>query len=165
MFFGNKFKFRKISQVKTFFFYPRQTGDYWGDKSLANTKITFFFFGTNYIFQWFASLGKLAFLVRIHPTTVFTQLLHSAFVCNRSTGTVQPLRELGSPLLGQHCHSDQCPHLLIWSCAAERASSAATRRSRSSSSCSSKYLRSCFVLLCKCSVSDNLSEKKQACAK
>lgn len=43
MFFGNKFKFRKISQVKTFFFYPRQTGDYWGDKSLANTKITFFF--------------------------------------------------------------------------------------------------------------------------
>lgn len=57
------------------------------------------------------------------------------------------------------------PHLLIWSCAAKSASSAARRRSRSSSSCSSKYFISCFVLLCKCSVSDNLSENNKAYAK
>lgn len=57
------------------------------------------------------------------------------------------------------------PHLLIWSCAAKSASSAARRRSRSSSSCSSKYFISCFVLLCKCSVSDNLLENNKAYAK
>lgn len=74
--------------------------------------------------------------------------------------------DLGSPYFyGDTACLLKLTHLLIWSCAAESVSSTARRRSRSSSSCSSKYLRSCFVLLCKCSVSDNLSENNQAYAK
>lgn len=75
---------------------------------------------------------------------------------------VQKLTKSYDHHTGNTAHLVKLPHLLIWSCAAESASSTAIRRSRSSSSCSSKYLRSCFVLLCKFSVSDNLSENNQA---